>query len=165
MKRRMLMIPIGMLALLTLGLLGACGDDDDGGVTLPPPQARTIKLAAYELKGGTNVEKEAFPGGELSGGYAIKAPNDEGRWEVEDYIWLPNQLTINEGDTVTLEIFGVNGARHDSQIEGYVDSFLVERGKLTSVTFTADKAGVFKLICSTHPESMIGEIVVLGRGS
>jgi hypothetical protein len=134
MKRRMLMIPIGVLALLAFGLLGACGDDDDDdAVTLPPPQARTIKLAAYELKGGTNVEKEAFPGGELSGGYAIKAPNEEGRWEVEDYIWLPNQLTVNEGDTVTLEIFGVNGARHDSQIEGYVDSFLVERGKLTNV--------------------------------
>ena len=165
MKKRMLMIPIGLTALLLFGLISACGDDDEEAVTLPPPQARTIKLAAYELKGGTNVEKEAFPGGELSGGYAIKPPNDDGRWEVEAYVWLPNQITVNEGDTVTLEIFGVNGARHDSEIEGYVDQFAVKRGKLTTVTFTADRPGVFKLICNTHPESMVGEIVVLARGS
>lgn len=120
-------------------------------------------MAAYELKGGTSVDSEPFPGGDFSGGYAIKEPNADGRWEVEDYIWLPGQIVVNEGDEVTLEIFGVNGARHDSSIEGYVDSFVVERGQLTSVSFTADQPGVFRLTCSTHPESMVGEIVVHAR--
>ena len=161
------MIAIGALGLLLVSaLFAACGDDADENVsTLPPPQDRTIKLAAYELKGGTNVSKEPFPGGEFSGGYAIKPPNDEGRWEVENYTWLPGQITVNQGDAVTLEVFGVNGARHDSEIEGYVDGFVVERGKLTTVKFTANKAGVFKLICNTHPESMIADFVVLARGS
>lgn len=151
-----------LLGVLGALLLGACGDDDDSG-SLPPPQARTIKVAAYELKGGTNVESEPFPGGDFSGGYAIKEPNADGRWEVEDYIWLPGQIAVNEGDQVTLEIFGVNGARHESSIEGYLDSFVVERGQLTTVSFTADQPGVFKLICSTHPQSMVGEIVVHAR--
>jgi plastocyanin len=155
------------VALLAIGGLAvACGGDgDDDAVVsaMMPPQERTIKVAAYELKGGTQVEKEAFPGGALSGGYALKAPNEDGRWEVEAYAWLPGQIEVNQGDTVTLEIIGINGAEHLSSLENYVDDFVVRRGQMTTVTFVADQAGVFKLLCENHPESMIGELVVRAR--
>ena len=36
---------------------------------------------------------------------------------------------------------------------------------LSSATMPSRRAGVFKFLCHTHPESMIGEIVVLVRES
>ena len=159
------------LAALLLGVIAvgglavACGDGGENTAVaqLAPPQERVIHMAAYELKGGTSVESEAFPGGELSGGYGLKEPNADGRWEVQAYTWLPSQIEVNQGDTVTLEIVGINGAIHNSSIENYIDSFVIERGKITTLTFVADAPGVFKILCGNHPESMIGELVVRAR--
>ena len=71
---------------------------------------------------------------------------------------------MNQGDEVTLEILGVNGAEHPGVIDGYDISFTVKRGQLTTVTFTADKAGVFEFRCGTHQPSMVGELIVLAGG-
>jgi hypothetical protein len=35
------------------------------------------------------------------------------------------------------------------------------RGQLTTVTFTADEAGVLVFRCRAHPPSMIGDLIVL----
>jgi plastocyanin len=124
---------------------------------------RIITMVAVEAKGGTTIDKEPFPTAALpeGKGYELEAPNVEGRWEVSTYRWQPNQIIVNEGDEVTLEILGVNGAEHPSVIDGYDLSFTVKRGQLTTVTFTADKAGVFELRCGTHQPSMVGELIVL----
>lgn len=164
MKGRWLFAAAAAALLAAAGLAAACGGDEEESA-LPPPQARTIKMAAYELKGGANVAEEPFPGAALpEPGYELKAPNDEGRWEVEAYTWLPEQIVVNQGDQVTLEIIGVNGEEHNSLIENYVDEFVVRRGQITTLTFTADKPGVFKITCHNHSASMIGELVVLARG-
>lgn len=155
------------LALLTIAaaaivvLLAACGGG--GGGTGLQPTTRTIYMEAIEPKGSATVDKEPFPTASLpeGGGYALKQPDDSGKWEVETYTWNPDQIVVTEGDTVNLEILGVNGARHEAFIEGYVDSFVVERGKLTSLTFVADTPGVFKIVCTTHQPSMTAELVVL----
>lgn len=127
---------------------------------------RTITMIAVEAKGGTTVDKEPFPTAALpeGKGYELEAPNAEGRWEVSTYRWDPNQIIVNQGDEVTIEILGVNGAEHPSVIHGYDISFTVKRGELTIVTFTADKAGVFEIRCGTHQPSMIGELIVLAGG-
>lgn len=156
-------IPFAGIVLTSLVILAAaaCGSDGDS----PPPMTRTFYLEAVEPKGSTTVDKEPFPDVELpgGGGYGLKEPNAEGKWEVETYAWSQKQIIVNEGDTVTLEILGVNGALHEGSVEGYVDSFIVERGKLTSVNFVANKAGVFKIGCNTHQPSMTAELVVLAR--
>lgn len=137
-------------------------------VSADPVQAakRTITMVAVEPKGGTTVDKEPFPTAALpeGKGYELEAPNAEGRWEVSTYRWEPNQIIVNQGDEVTLEILGVNGAEHPSVIDGYDISFTVKRGQLTTVTFTADKPGVFELRCGTHQPSMVGELIVLAGG-
>jgi plastocyanin len=124
---------------------------------------RTITMVAVEPKGGASVDKEPFPSDPLpeGGGYILKAPDAEGRWEVSTYRWEPNQIIVNEGDEVTLEILGVNGDEHPTVIDGYDISFTVKRGELTTVTFTADKAGVFPFHCGVHMPSMTGELIVL----
>jgi plastocyanin len=130
------------------------------------PGRRHIIIAAVEPKGGTSLDKEAFPTVALpeGNGYALKAPNDEGRWEVSAYQFMPSQIIVNEGDDVTLEYVGINGAEHPAYIDGYDIAFTVKRGLVTLVQFTADKPGVFQIDCGEHHPSMRGELIVLPRG-
>jgi hypothetical protein len=132
---------------------------------LPVAGKRTITIAAVEPKGGTTVDKEAFPQAPLpeGGGYILKKPDPSGRWEVSTYRWMPSQILVNEGDEVTLEFVGINGKEHPGVIEGYNVPFKVLRGQVTTVTFKADKAGVFRILCDVHHPTMHGELIVLAR--
>jgi len=137
---------------------------------LPGPTAaqatRTVYMAAVEPKGGTGVSQEAFPNPSLlpaGGGYVLKAPDNTGRWEVSTYQWQPSFIVVNQGEQVTLEIIGINGAEHVSSLPPYVDKFTVKRGQLTKVTFTASRAGIFPIVCVSHQPSMTGALVVLPK--
>lgn len=129
------------------------------------PAKRFFTVAAVELKGGATVDKEAFPAGNLpaGGGYVLKQPDASGRWEVSTYLWMPAQIIVNQGDEVTLEFVGINGASHPTTIKGYGRSFVVRRGHATRMTFIADTPGVFPIVCASHPPSMVGELVVLAK--
>lgn len=153
-----------LAAVVALGLVAAFG------VSLLPAPAeaqpsRTIYLAAVEPKGGTGVSSEPFPTAGLpgGGGYVLRAPDATGRWEVSTYQWQPGFIVAREGEQVTLEIIGINGAEHVSALPPYVQSFTVRRGQLTRVTFTANRAGVFPIICVNHQPSMTGYLVVLPK--
>ena len=143
----------------------ACSDNEGRAAAPIEPATHTIYMEAVEPKGTTTVDKEPFPGEALpeGGGYKLEEPDEEGQWVVETYTWAPDQIIVNEGDQVNLEIIGINGSRHDSSIEGHVDSFVVERGKLTSLSFVAGTPGVYKIICTIHQPAMTGELVVLRR--
>ncbi|MGQ0662017.1 MAG: cupredoxin domain-containing protein [Pseudomonadota bacterium] len=153
-----------MLAAL-LGLSTALAVASGAETASIPAGERFIPMAAVEPKGGTTVDKEPFPSQALpiGGGYIVQKPDATGRWEVSTYRWDPTQVTVNEGDLVTLEIIGINGAEHPAVIEGYDIGFVVKRGEVTKVTFKADKPGVFKFHCGIHHPSMIGELIVLPR--
>lgn len=129
------------------------------------PIDRTIYMSAIEPKGSASNSSEPFPSTSLplGGGYALKAPDATGKWEVETYIWEPSLIVVYQGDKVTLKILGVNGKEHTSSIAGYVDNFTVKRGQLTTLTFTADKVGTFSITCTTHQPSMTAYLVVLPR--
>lgn len=153
---------IMLLALTGAIPIAACGSQPAAAV----PVERTIYMAAVEPKGGVTVDQEPFPSEALppGGGYALKQPNAEGRWEVETYRWDPGTVVVNQGDIVTLEIIGINGAQHPFRIEGYELNGVVSRGTLTRLTFTADKPGIFKIICDVHRPSMQADLVVLAAG-
>jgi len=126
---------------------------------------RTIYVAAVEPKGGAGVADEAFPGAALpaGGGYILKAPDAAGRWEVSTYRWDPATMVVHEGDTVTLEIVGINGKEHPFRVEGHAAGGVVTRGTLTRVTFVAERAGAYKLICDLHKPTMQADLIVLAR--
>lgn len=126
---------------------------------------RTFTLAAIEPKGGANIEKFPFPTSKMpeGGGIVLNEPNAEGRWEIAAYLWSAQQLIVNEGDDVTLQFVGVNGSSHPTIIEGYGQSFTLVRGEVRNVSFKADKAGVFRIICSTHGPTMTSELVVIPK--
>jgi plastocyanin len=131
----------------------------------PGPRERTVYIAAIEPKGGAHVDQEPYPSAAVpqGGGYALKKPDGKGRWEVSTYRWDPGTIVVNQGDRVTLEIIGINGNEHPFTIEGYWLTGTVRRGQITRLTFTADKAGIFKIICRTHAPSMQADLVVLAN--
>jgi len=157
---------IGVVALLALAV---------AGVTQAPAgeARRTIYMSAVEYKGGANVTAEPYPPaaepgtrelGPLGDGYLLKDPDATGRWEVESYRWEPGLVVAREGERLTLEIVGINGARHDAMVVSPTGSqipFVVTRGRLTLVRLRVDEPGIWRFVCSTHTPGMTGEIVVL----
>jgi len=149
------------LAALTLSAVSCGGGGAEASI---PGGQRTIYLTALEYKGSTEASKEPFPTAKLpvGNGYGLKEPSgDPPKWEVNSYAWAPGSFTVAEGDEVTLQIIGVNGAEHLSTIEGHVDSFTVKRGQITTVKFTAGKPGVYKFVCNNHMPNMVGQMIVL----
>lgn len=166
MRKRATVYALTLAAMLSLALLltAACGGGEKEAGAAIPPTKWVINMSAVEFKGSTEVAAEPFPAQAAppGGGYILKEPKD-GKWETSAYRWTPETLTVFQGDEVELRIFGINGAQHPSRIEGYVDSFIVKRGQLTTVTFKADRVGVFKIVCDTHKPSMEGYLTVLPR--
>jgi hypothetical protein len=156
-------VEAGTAAAILLPLAAALTSAGSVGPAQAAGRERTITMVAIEPKGGASADKEPFPTGALpeGKGYALKPPDASGRWEVSTYRWEPSQIIVNQGDEVTLEILGVNGAEHPTVIEGYDISFTVKRGELTTVRLTADKPGVFEFRCGVHEPSMVGELIVL----
>ena len=129
-------------------------------------EERVIYMALIEPKGGVTVDKEPYPAGELpkGGGYVKKAPDSAGRWEVSAYQFSPATIVVKQGDRVTLEMIGINGAKHSVHVDKYrPDHVLVKRGEIARIQFTADTPGLFKIHCKEHEPGMEGHLVVLPR--
>lgn len=168
MSRRRVLWTATLVAVATLSMfvVGAGRAPAEG-------QRRKIYMSAVEYKGGANVADEAFPPAAepgtvelapLGGGYGLEPPDETGRWEVETYRFEPGFLVASRGERITLEIAGINGARHEVELEspsGEEREFVVVRGRLTRVRFRADEAGIWHLYCITHPPGMTAEILVL----
>ncbi len=165
MQRRRLLL-IAVLAVLVTVVAGVA--------QAPAGQARrTIYMSAVEYKGGADVADEVYPPAAvegtrklapLGGGYELEEPDETGRWEVESYRFEPGFAAATLGERVTLEIVGINGARHEIELvspSGKTTSFVVTRGRMTRVPFQAEELGIWHLVCLTHPPAMTSEILVI----
>ena len=151
----------GAMAAVLLLLLGGATSN------VLSAEERVIYMAAVEAKGATTVDKEPFPTAELPAGpgYVRKAPDPAtGRWEVSVYQWSPATAIVRQGDHVTIEFVGINGAAHPVHIERYhPEHVVVKRGEAIRVRFTADTPGLFKIHCQVHEPTMVGYLLVLSR--
>jgi hypothetical protein len=149
---------VGLAALVAFAVGGA-------DALRAQPGGRVIYVAAVEMKGGAQQDKEPYPEASLppGGGYVKTPPNPSGRWEVSAYQWAPGTLVVKEGEAVTLEVVGINGDQHDGTIQGHEASFTVKRGQITRVNFTAGKPGIYPVICSKHLPNMQGTLLVLPK--
>lgn len=130
------------------------------------PTKRSFTILAVEPKGGVTADKEPFPIAPLptGGGFVLSPPDAKSqRWEVSAYVWQPSQIIVNQGDEVTLDFVGINGAAHATTIAAFGQTFTVKRGQSTRVTFVADKPGIHGIVCSQHQPSMTGELIVLAK--
>jgi len=78
-------------------------------------------------------------------------------------IWLPSVIAVEQGDKVTLTLKNlVPGAsnQHGFTIPAYNITEVVTRGVPKTITFVADKAGVFPFSCQLHPAHIGGSLIV-----
>ena len=159
MTRRTRSILLWGIAVTGIALLGL-------SLRAQAAEERVVYMALIEPKGGVTVDKEPYPTAELpkGGGYVKKAPDPSGRWEVSVYQFSPATIVVKQGDRVTLEMIGINGAKHSVHVDKYrPDHVLVKRGEIARIQFTADTPGMFKIHCQEHEPSMEGLLVVLPR--
>lgn len=142
----------------------------------PPPRERVFTVSGVELKGSTSTDSLSVPSldpSKLSAGYRYKGPGtadkaDPKKWEVSSYLWEAGPVVAYQGDTVKLVTFILNGDKHVTHIEGpdgtkVVDTQTLERGREYTLTFKAEKAGLYTVICTTHGPTMSLPILVLPR--
>jgi len=84
--------------------------------------------------------------------------------EVDDTkFWLPSVIAVEQGDKVKLTLKNqVPGAsnQHGFTIPAYNITEVVTRGEPKTITFVADKAGVFPFSCQLHPAHIGGSLIV-----
>jgi plastocyanin len=127
---RGLLAALGALAISVPGL--ACGDDDDGG---------SASSGAATEAASTTSTNEAAAG---AGGVAAF-----------DFGFDPNTTTISAGDSLTWENTGET--THNVKGKGFFSDGM-EPGDTFEHKF-AD-AGVYDYLCTLHPDSMTGTVVV-----
>jgi nitrosocyanin len=77
--------------------------------------------------------------------------------------WLPSAIAVDQGEKVKLTLKNlVPGAenQHGFTIPAYNITEVVTRGEPKTVTFVADKPGVFPYFCQLHPAHIGGSLIV-----
>jgi nitrosocyanin len=76
-------------------------------------------------------------------------------------IWVPTSIFAKKGDKVELRLINKLDAEHGYKIAAYGIEKVVPAQGAETVTFTADKAGIFPISCQLHPPHVVGLLVVL----
>lgn len=98
----------------------------------------------------------------ITGEFSSKGPDGK---EIESYLWHPGTIYAEQGETIELKIYGVNGESHPFVIDGLGVKGEVKKGQETTVTFEADKPGIYRILCLLHPDKehngpMVGYLVI-----
>lgn len=151
-------------------------------VTVTPSQSsnKTFWISTVHFDGSTSLKAgvacgncsqnipphpaEKFPNTTLPAGpgLVLRAPNKVGAWDMRSFTFAPDQIVVNQGDTVTLHFLGVQGTHHVITVDG-VGTFPLDRGHIHTVSFTADKPGTIAYWCHIHVPNMVGQILVLPK--
>jgi nitrosocyanin len=79
-------------------------------------------------------------------------------------VWTPGTLVVKKGTHVKINLVNKvpsDPSQHGFAIPAYSVAEIVDRGQPKTVEFTADKDGIFPIICQLHPAHVGGELVVL----
>ena len=78
--------------------------------------------------------------------------------------WLPGTVVATKGQTVHLNLtnkIASDPNQHGFTIPAFGVAEVVTSGETKTVTFVADKTGVFPMFCQLHPKHVGGQLVVL----
>lgn len=79
-------------------------------------------------------------------------------------VWVPGTIVAKKGQTVRLTLINKvpsDPNQHGFAIPAYGVGEVITRGETKTVTFTADKEGIFPTSCQLHPAHVGGQLVVL----
>ena len=139
------------------------------------PGEKLFDVSVIEVKGATDgiTAPEVDPT-TLSDGYRFKPPGEYDadnpeKWQVSTYMFSPAAMTVAQGDQVTLRTFVVNGDEHTIWVEAPDGStaaaeIVMNRGRESSVIFTAEQAGYYTVHCDEHEPTMSATVLALPTG-
>src|SRR3989338_4618765 len=92
------------------------------------------------------------PAWEAKPGEAPVVDRDRGPVKkIERYVFHPGFLVVNRGDRVVLKIHALKGDKHIVQIPAFkTGETQILRGEEKTISFVANKAGVFEIQCTNH---------------
>jgi len=76
-------------------------------------------------------------------------------------VWVPESVYAKRGDTVTLKLISKLDKEHGYQIEAFGIKEVVGPNASKTVSFKANKAGIFPIKCQLHAPHVAGQLVVL----
>lgn len=165
--------PLILIALLVLvvvagaayyagssGMLGGNTMEESGEMAgkEPPPTQDAMAMTASETPAITDKQTAQLAEG-------TKTDTTEKTFDLTggNYYFVPNKITVNQGDKVTFILTNAGGT-HDLLIDELgVKTPIIKTGESATVTFTADKKGTFEYYCSLpgHREKgMVGTLTV-----
>lgn len=85
------------------------------------------------------------------------------RVEASQFSYSPSTITVNQGDTVTIQLVSTDVV-HGLYVDGYGVSVQADPGQTKSLTFLASRPGSYRFRCNVtcgalHP-FMIGKLIV-----
>lgn len=173
MKGKLLLIA----SLAVLGSLAAISfaAASGGGTSQATAKKRELFMSAVEWKGSASVAKEPYPGPvPPGGGWESCAPGsqecdlkgDTTKWAVETYRFDTAVVAAYEGERVILNIFGVNGSKHEIVFPAFDKRFTVKRGVVSRIDLGVVKTpGLYTMFCITHPPAHRADLLVLPKGA
>ena len=95
------------------------------------------------------------PSWEAKPGEAPVVDRDRGPVKkIERYTFHPGFLIVNRGDKVVLKIHALKGDKHIIEVPAFkTGETHILRGEEKTVSFVANKAGVFEIKCTNHVDS------------
>ena len=77
-------------------------------------------------------------------------------------VWVPGTIAAKKGTKISLKL--INNApsgQHGFSIPAYDVAVVVAKGEPGTAEFTADREGIFPIICHLHPAHIGGQLIVL----
>lgn len=68
----------------------------------------------------------------------------------EVYRFDPGTIVVQQGERIRLHLHGFHGKEHSFSLPAWNIHGKIQKGKVTTITFPANKLGTFELICHNH---------------
>ena len=77
-------------------------------------------------------------------------------------VWVPGTIAVEKGTPIVLKLINnVPSGQHGFSIPAYDVAVVVDKGEPATVEFTADREGIFPIMCHLHPTHIGGQLIVL----
>lgn len=139
---------VGILILVLVLIAGGYFAMNSGLLSQSANQLPGVSQQMPATPGDTNIKETVVENQSSSDSAATQGSVKEFTIENSGLKFVPNQLTVNKGDTVKIT-FKNTGGTHDFTLDEFnVATKQINNGQSDTVEFVADKAGSFEFYCS-----------------